>query len=422
MTQTTFLPPCDRDSVTWTPTRSAGLARLECFLPNAGRTYARQRNFDRGADDRRHVSALSPWLRHRLILEEEVLHKTISAHSMPSAEKFIQEVFWRGYFKGWLEHRPQVWTRYKSNLIERIDQLSTDASLAQRYDDAICGRTGIACFDHWTTELKSTGYLHNHARMWFASIWIFTLDLPWELGADFFLRHLLDGDPASNTCSWRWVGGLHTKGKTYLARADNIEQFTDGLFNPVGQLAQNATPLEESELEPATRPALTNCSIEAERFGLLITEDDCSPETLSLPCAPVSVFALTAPFARSVLPTSLMVETFSRAAVEDAAKRAAVFFSVDVVRGTREPTADALLDWVHTERLDAIVTPRLCVGPAQRAVMKATQALPAPVINITRSYDRAVWPHATKGFFGLKKKIPSILTSIGIAPSSALGG
>ncbi len=68
----------------------------------------------------------------------------------------------------------------------------------------------------------ATGYLHNHARMWFASIWIFTLRLPWELGADFFLRHLLDGDPASNTLSWRWVGGMQTMGKTYLARADNI--------------------------------------------------------------------------------------------------------------------------------------------------------------------------------------------------------
>jgi deoxyribodipyrimidine photo-lyase len=64
-------------------------------------------------------------------------------------------------------------------------------------------------------ELVETGYLHNHARMWFASIWIFTLRLPWELGADFFLRHLLDGDAASNTLSWRWVAGLHTKGKHY---------------------------------------------------------------------------------------------------------------------------------------------------------------------------------------------------------------
>ena len=61
--------------------------------------------------------------------------------------------------------------------------------------------TGIEGFDDWARELVDTGYMHNHARMWFASIWIFTLRLPWALGADFFLRHLLDADAASNTLS-----------------------------------------------------------------------------------------------------------------------------------------------------------------------------------------------------------------------------
>ena len=96
------------------------------------------------------------------------------------------------------------------------------------------GATGIDCFDAWARELVATGYLHNHARMWFASIWIFTLRLPWELGADFFLRHLIDGDPASNTLSWRWVAGLQTAGKTYLATAENIARFTGGRFAPQG--------------------------------------------------------------------------------------------------------------------------------------------------------------------------------------------
>ena len=62
--------------------------------------------------------------------------------------------------------------------------------------------------------------------MWFASIWVHTLNLPWELGANFFLTHLLDADPASNTLSWRWVAGLHTEGKVYLANEDNIKKFT----------------------------------------------------------------------------------------------------------------------------------------------------------------------------------------------------
>ena len=66
--------------------------------------------------------------------------------------------------------------------------------------------------------------------MWFASIWIHTLNLPWQLGADFF-KNLLDGDPASNTLSWRWVAGLHTQGKCYLATENNIKKFTNNRFN-----------------------------------------------------------------------------------------------------------------------------------------------------------------------------------------------
>ena len=93
------------------------------------------------------------------------------------------------------------------------------------------GATAIEPFNDWVRELKETGYLHNHARMWFASIWIHTLELPWYLGADFFLKHLLDGDEAVNTLSWRWVAGLHTKGKTYLARASNIEKYTNGRYS-----------------------------------------------------------------------------------------------------------------------------------------------------------------------------------------------
>ena len=58
--------------------------------------------------------------------------------------------------------------------------------------------------------------------MWFASIWIFTLELPWQLGAEFFMQHLYDGDAASNTLGWRWVAGVQTQGKHYLASEWNL--------------------------------------------------------------------------------------------------------------------------------------------------------------------------------------------------------
>jgi deoxyribodipyrimidine photo-lyase len=169
---------------------------------------------------------LSPYLRRRMITEREVVEEVLKHHAPEAADKFIQEVFWRTYWKGWLEMRPAIWEHYLS---EREAAL---ANLPEGYQAAIEGRTGIDGFDDWARDLVETGWLHNHARMWFASIWIFTLKLPWVLGADFFYRHLIDADPASNTLSWRWVAGLHTKGKTYLARPENIEKFTKGRFRP----------------------------------------------------------------------------------------------------------------------------------------------------------------------------------------------
>ena len=187
--------------------RSAGLAQLDMFLNKAGITYAKGRNFDLGPGRHHMVSRLSGHLRRRLVTEEEVISAVLGRHSFSSAEKFITEIYWRTYFKGWLEMRPSVWQQW---LLDCANLPRTSA-LAQ----ACSGQTGLDCFDAWTDELKNSGYLHNHARMWFASIWIFTLGLPWQQGAEFFMKYLRDGDPASNTLGWRWVAGLQTKGKAY---------------------------------------------------------------------------------------------------------------------------------------------------------------------------------------------------------------
>jgi len=77
--------------------------------------------------------------------------------------------------------------------------------------------------------------------MWFASIWIFTLNLPWQLGAEFFMKHLFDGDAASNTLGWRWVAGIQTQGKNYLATEWNIKKFTNNRFQNV-KINEGATP------------------------------------------------------------------------------------------------------------------------------------------------------------------------------------
>lgn len=412
--------PTTAEPVNWTPDRDSGLARLKTFLPRAGRAYAGTRNFDLGADDRSNVSALSPWLRHRLITETEVLTAVLSKHGYNAAEKFIQEVFWRGYFKGWLQHRPAVWDRYRDDAIALIEEIETNPNLRAQYERATTGNTGIACFDQWVQDLIDTGYLHNHARMWFASIWIFTLKLPWQLGADFFSRHLLDWDPASNTLSWRWVGGLHTVGKTYLARADNIAKYTGGRFNPTGQLVTDATTLEADHL-PAPEPL---ADIPAAPDGsppgiLLITEEDVHVDADVLGELDIrGVVGLGAAAGRSVYPVFDSALAFAQNAIASGvAQTLNVCGEVPSKVLATADWGDALSRFADQCGARRIITADIPTGPSADAMAMARPRLLHAGLELNlfrRRYDQVVWPHAKKGFFGLKKQIPTVLSTLGI--------
>ena len=174
--------------------RAKAISQLDNFVENNLAEYSRLRNFDFGPEKRLNVSCLSPYITHGIISEKEVIQKSLNKFSFLKNEKFIQEVLWRTYWKGWLELRPNVWTDY---LIE-LNKIKNEFQNNQDYLSAIEGKTKIDCFNEWVKELKENNYLHNHTRMWFASIWIFTLELPWQLGAEFFMKHLYDGDAASN--------------------------------------------------------------------------------------------------------------------------------------------------------------------------------------------------------------------------------
>ena len=217
--------------------RAKALDKLNYFVENNLSEYSKLRNFDYGPDNRSNISCLSPYITHGIISEKEVIKKSLNKFSFSKNEKFIQEVLWRTYWKGWLELRPNVWTDF---LIE-LKKIKEDFQNNQTYKNAIEGKTNIECFNYWINELKENNYLHNHTRMWFASIWIFTLDLPWQLGAEFFMQHLYDGDAASNTLGWRWVAGVQTQGKHYLASEWNIKKFTNNRFSNI-KLNENAPP------------------------------------------------------------------------------------------------------------------------------------------------------------------------------------
>ena len=398
------------------PTRQAGLQRLSKFLPNAGSHYARNRNSDFGAESRDNISLLSGHIRHRLLLETEVLDAVLSTFSSSTAEKFIQEVFWRSYFKGWLEQYPSVWSSYRKNVASLIKQLGCDDHLAQRYEKAIHSQTGIACFDAWARELTDTGYLHNHTRMWFASIWIFTLDLPWQLGADFFYRHLVDGDPASNTLSWRWVGGLHTKGKTYLARSSNIAKYAQNRVAPHGQLASTAPPLSEPELHAKQPMRLADTNLPADRIALLITEEDGRPEEFFSDVQQVAGLSLLATNARSTFPVSNAVKEFARASIQDATQRAYEKFGTEfLMPDETEHWTKSLIEFARSTNVSTIVTAYAPVGPVAEKLAAAKPILADQGISLferRREYDELTWPHASRSFFSLKTKIPAILKDL----------
>jgi len=248
--------------------RAKAVDKLNNFVENNLIDYSKLRNFDFGPSNRSNISCLSPYITHGVINELEVIDKSLKKFSFAKNEKFIQEVLWRTYWKGWLELRPNVWSDY---LIE-LDNVRNQFKNNQNYLDAIEGKTNIDCFNQWVVELKENNYLHNHTRMWFASIWIFTLELPWQLGAEFFMQHLYDGDAASNTLGWRWVAGVQTQGKHYLASEWNINKFTNNRFKNI-KLNENATPIFSDKTYPVNKKDFLNSEI-LEDQTLLIFENN----------------------------------------------------------------------------------------------------------------------------------------------------
>ncbi len=252
--------------------RAKAIEKLNHFIENNLTDYSKLRNFDLGPEGRSNVSCLSPYITHGIISEKEIIKKSLDKFSFAKNEKFIQEVLWRTYWKGWLELRPNVWNDY---LIE-LKKIRDDFKDNKEYLNAVEGKTNIECFNYWVNELKENNYLHNHTRMWFASIWIFTLELPWQLGAEFFMQHLYDGDAASNTLGWRWVAGIQTKGKHYLASEWNIKKFTNNKFQNI-KLNENTPPKISEKTYSIVRQDFNNPQ-DIEGKNLVVFENNLSFE------------------------------------------------------------------------------------------------------------------------------------------------
>ncbi|TVP77237.1 MAG: DNA photolyase [Puniceicoccaceae bacterium] len=386
------------------PTHStAALEALAEFLPRAGKEYAATRNFDAGPGQRKNVSMLSSWVRLRSLPEWTICREVLGQHSAQEAAKFIDEVCWRTYWKGWLESRPRVWADYQ----QALSKARATHAVKPQYLKLVEGASGIDCMDAWTRELLTTGYLHNHARMWFASIWIHTLGLPWSLGADFFLRHLLDGDAAANTLSWRWVAGLHTQGKSYLATNDNIRKHTNGRFVVNLDLAEE--PIELAG-EPVNPPATEIRALpelpQDGRIGLLLHEDDLSAADWLAEQIPITRTAAHLPetaYAKHGIAESVLNfrRAHLRARLDDTT--------------TYCPSIDSVLTWAGEADLQHIVMAQPFVGIWDTVTPALRQALEKDGRQLSLAqhwWDRHFFPHAKRGFFPFKKAIPAALERI----------
>jgi len=347
--------------------------------------YSKKRNYDLGPPHK-NVSKLSPYLRTRFITEEEVLKIVVSNNDIKTIEKFIEEIFWRTYWRGWLETHPWIYNEY------------LDTSKHQ----SLPKKTGIKCFDNWKEELIDTGYLHNHSRMWFASIWIFTLGYSWQSGAEFFKKNLLDFCPASNTLGWRWVAGLQTINKPYLATSENINHFTNGRFNPTGQLNENVNlnyiEHNNSHVIPITKPNKFKFK-NFDNLGIILNRNDLSLNKV------FKIKKMT--YECCVYSTeheNKLVNEFNKNIIQEILNNNKTFEIAE--------NYNQIFDWLTNKKINNLILPYETVGNKIFNIEKFKNKLKKLNIKyyfFLRDWDRNAFPYATKGFFKFKKNIPDLI-------------
>lgn len=367
-------------------TRQEALERLGEFVEVAGR-YGRDRNHVKPGHG--NVSGLSAAIRHRLVTEWEVAEAPLTKYAPSTVEKFIQEVYWRCYWKGWLSLRPQVWNDYLGGIEDH-----PDAEAIRQ------GEGPVAVMNDFARELTTTGYLHNHARMWFAGYWVHVAQLPWQVGAKFFQDHLLDFDPASNILSWRWVAGWQTPGKTYLPRRGNLEKYLDDDLlksEGLGHL-ENPTAVKPEKVEKpsVTRESLPRNEPPEKGRVLWIHEEDLNPESSPLSGYEPSRIVVTG----SLAGRSELQRAWLEKALEETAERARRHFGVEVER------ADSLTEWAREKEDPKVVGMRPEVGPLHDT-LPGIEETGAELTLLVRPEDRFLRALATAGFFKFWKKLQS---------------
>lgn len=400
-------------------TREAALGAARAFAPNMGDRYARERN--RVVPGHPYVSMLSPAIRVRLTLEREVAQIALDEHEkVTKCQKFLQEIHWRSYWRSWLEIHPEIWTRYCNTRQMMDDGLAKVQR--KRIAQIENGESGVEVMDNFARELVETGYLHNHARMWFAAYWIHEEKLPWELGSDFFERHLICACPASNTLSWRWVAGIQTRGKAYLARPSNIRKYCDEAYlgDEIGMdklEKPKAADISDADIPDPIEPKFAlEIGETSGPLGLWISEDDLAPETCDeLKNAEFAALCTSVVGAPKKSKTSNgLRRDYRLAAARDAGARAAQAWKAEtkeIEAADADAVAASIGEWAQAAKIKTVVALKPFVGPTDDALGAIQSRLEKDDINLVtlrRPEDAAGLQYATKGFFkfwsGIKKE------------------
>lgn len=176
--------------------------------------YRKTRNFIDGA-----VTYLSPYISRGVISVKQVQEATLArGFNTATVEKFLQELAWREYFQRVLQAKGDT-------LFTDIKQPQHNVVHHQMIEAVVNATTGINSIDHLINQFYTTGYLHNHVRMYVASTVCNIGKAHWLMPSRWMYAHLLDGDLASNTCSWQWVAGTFAS-KKYYCNQENINRYT----------------------------------------------------------------------------------------------------------------------------------------------------------------------------------------------------
>jgi deoxyribodipyrimidine photo-lyase len=174
----------------------------------------------RNSPDVAGTSMLSPYLRFGVLHSRSLLAELneTKAHAV-----FRSELGWREFYADVLFHQPRT---VRENLQRKMDSIvvDTDERAQQRFVLWCEGKTGYPIVDAGMKQLLATGWMHNRVRMIVASFLVKDLHLPWQWGAKYFMKHLVDGDIASNQHGWQWTAGTGTDASPYFR-----------IFNPISQ-------------------------------------------------------------------------------------------------------------------------------------------------------------------------------------------